>query len=852
MLWKKTNWKTRKKWGGGGITAKNSSIPAENDGYPADFDKNCKNSQYLDNTKENFENAHITYNECTTKTTCAEEVGNIMSVDNKNKNENNKVSVSQFSHNENEKTSARFASVSCEQNRSEKKVAKCGYKTSEEICANDIKVNRDEQAEAKVQNSFTAKLCVCLFAIVACFAFALGFCFASLNGSSASNTFSVAADFGGGEGSASNPYLISSFADLNTLASNCNSGTAYENNYFKLTTDITISSTDLSSWTPIGCDTTGANSASRYFAGIFDGDNHTITFKGAVTQDIGQSSTSSPRVHWGLLFGYVKGNATDTADATNGIVKNISVVLDDNGTTTTDEFKITFNIVSSDQNVNTNSHFGGVVGYSDAGTVDSCNLSGSSLVISAVSTASVYGIIGGIAGSSSVVSNCTFNTSFTPQIGYDQAGIVASAKRVSGCRFYGDFTATQIRCGGLTASVNIVENCEVVGKISIEVNRSSPIYAGGAIGYLYKSDGVGYVKNCYVNLTSGSTINAKGSANVCVGLLAGYCAGEVENCYAVADIQEFALNKTIGSSDTYSVGLLIGRANETMTNCCVNAVIGEVSYNDFYFDFISASGNVNNCIVIADIGTLTVSSKYLFDTSVTAYNCVAITKVGNSGKTYSLSSSSAGTSATGMKYNKTKGLYSVAWNSSNTLVSELKQKSTYTSGTSNFTWNTSGGTSGGTAWSFATEYTSETGIWYIADDFNGGFPVPKQFYIPPIVNITINVTTNLGDSTTGSGTTGSMGSASEGGTAGAVNKFILYKLDSAGNIVNQYVVTNGSTIQFESGIGVAFTLKLIHKLYMVTTIDGDSVLEKTFTPSTDKTISISITAPANVNTWIVI
>ena len=783
----------------------------------------------LNNTKENFKNAHITYNDCTTNATCAEKVGNIMQIEKNNQNKNAKSCV-------------RVAIVSRTPVRGEKKVVKCGYKTSEVICVNDIKFNRDEQAEVKVQTGFTAKLCVCLFALVACVAFALGFCLASLSGSSVSNVSVLAESFGGGEGTESNPYLISSFANLNALASSCNSGTTYENNYFKLTANITIGGTDLSNWTPIGCDTTAANSDACYFAGIFDGDNHTITYQGSVSRSVGQSSTSGAKVYWGLLFGYVEGNGTTAVAATNGIVKNVNIALDDNNLSTTDEFEIALTPTS------VSVYFGGVVGYSNAGIVDNCNLSGSALDFSSSGSIS-YG--GGIVGYGFVVSNCEFNANCSA-IGGTAGGVVAFAKiSVSNCKFYGNFEMNAnasycgVICGQVSNASSTMQNCEVIGKVNIfRTQRIGDCQGiGGIAGHVF-----GSIANCHLKMEEGSAIEARGMSFSRCGLIAGVAYNGVSNCYVEGSMTSFE-----SGASTIDAGLACGRNNGEMTNCVINVTIGTLSLGSA-FNFVTHNENANNCIVIADIETLTASSGgYLIGSSTTAYNCVAITKVGGTGTTYPLSSSNAGTTASGVVHDKTNGLYSVAWSDSNSaLINQLKQTSTYTNGTSNFIWNTAGGTSGGTAWSFATEYPSETGTWYIADNFNDGFPVLKQFYVPPIINITINVTTNLGSSTTGSGTTGSIGSASEGGTAGLVNKFILYKLDSAGNIVNQYVVGSGSTIQFESTIGEAFTLKLIHKLYMVTTIDGESVLQKTFTPSADKTIAINITAPANVNTWIII
>ena len=65
-----------------------------------------------------------------------------------------------------------------------------------------------------------------------------------------------------GSGTSADPYLIANETDWNTLASNSSSNT-YSGTYFKLTADISVT-------TMVGTD------GSR-FAGIFDGNGHTLT-----------------------------------------------------------------------------------------------------------------------------------------------------------------------------------------------------------------------------------------------------------------------------------------------------------------------------------------------------------------------------------------------------------------------------------------------------------------------------------------------------------------------------------------------------------------------------------------------
>ena len=71
-----------------------------------------------------------------------------------------------------------------------------------------------------------------------------------------------------GSGTEADPYVITTAAGLNKLATDVNSGTVYIGTYFKLGKSITV--TD---WTPIG----QKNSENNKFAGTFDGNGQTVT-----------------------------------------------------------------------------------------------------------------------------------------------------------------------------------------------------------------------------------------------------------------------------------------------------------------------------------------------------------------------------------------------------------------------------------------------------------------------------------------------------------------------------------------------------------------------------------------------
>ena len=87
-----------------------------------------------------------------------------------------------------------------------------------------------------------------------------------------------ASTFGGGDGSAKNPYLITTADEWNQLVSNVNSGTSYSGAYFLLDDDISVT-------TMAGAGTTGKNA--KPFSGTFDGGGHTLTFTHTATAEEG-------------------------------------------------------------------------------------------------------------------------------------------------------------------------------------------------------------------------------------------------------------------------------------------------------------------------------------------------------------------------------------------------------------------------------------------------------------------------------------------------------------------------------------------------------------------------------------
>ncbi len=137
--------------------------------------------------------------------------------------------------------------------------------------------------------------------------------------------------FSGGDGSETNPYQISSVADLQQLSTDVKNGNSYEDKYFKLMANLDLSG--VANWTPIGNQYTSA------FAGTFDGNNANYTISNVT---VNGSKVSNFDLG---LFGYNRGT-----------IKNVTL--------------LNINITRS-----TGNNHGGIVGF-NSGTVDSCFVTG--------------------------------------------------------------------------------------------------------------------------------------------------------------------------------------------------------------------------------------------------------------------------------------------------------------------------------------------------------------------------------------------------------------------------------------------------------------------------------------------
>ena len=316
-----------------------------------------------------------------------------------------------------------------------------------------------------------------------------------------------------GDGSASNPYIIDSAADLaglswlvytkgqagNPLVSGIDYfvSNIFRGKFFKQTANIDLSAYY---WQPIGIDyTRDGRYRPNNFSGSYDGGNHIVS--GIYTPE-GSSSAYS----YQGLFGYVDSSSSSYPVT----IKNIGV---------------------TNSYIQGYSHVGGVVGYavSSSGTITITNCYNTGSVNGGSSH--VGGVVGyayATSGGSITITNC-YNTGSVESSGHHVGGVAGYADyaTITNCYNTGNVTSTATSfsyVGGVVgrASGATITNCYNTGSV-----ESSGYYVGGVVGIAYSNT---TITNCY---NAGSVSGSSG-----VGGVVGDADGTITNCYYGGDCLE--------------------------------------------------------------------------------------------------------------------------------------------------------------------------------------------------------------------------------------------------------------------------------------------------------------------------
>lgn len=349
--------------------------------------------------------------------------------------------------------------------------------------------------------------------------------------------------FAGGDGSESNPYIISTAEQLNEVRNHLDA-------YYIQVSDIDLS--DYKGWVPIG-------SAEVPFTGGYDGGTHVInmlTLNGdsiSAHADLNQSNCRGVG-----LFGFIEDSS----------ISNISIANFCAFVTSTHSYE--------------SIALGPIAGKADDSTIQNCSVKGI-IMDSAVPYfcfQTIGGIVGCAYGSEGLIKDCvsevSFNGAFRPSgsplsyswLKYDIGGIAGEASRVDSCINKGiiscDINAdcegftNRYRLGGITGVCErpTIINCDNYGDVKASFNSmtDSLAYVGGITGQI---DAAGAVYSCnnYGNIKSifdGNT-DEKDDGACCAGGIAGYIDSTIT--------QSFNHSKEIQSFSRGNIGRIVGFDN---------------------------------------------------------------------------------------------------------------------------------------------------------------------------------------------------------------------------------------------------------------------------------------------------
>jgi hypothetical protein len=306
-----------------------------------------------------------------------------------------------------------------------------------------------------------------------------------------------AATYGGGSGTALDPYQILTPEQINTIGAT----PADWASCFKLMADIDMAAYTGTQYNIIGNWTTK-------FTGTFDGDNHKI-------RNLTYSTTTS--VGWVGLFGFTKSATLKNVGLENVSLytrgSNVGGLVGIGQTSTITNCYSTGAVTSSFEA--TTSVAGGLVGGQYGGTIMNCTSA-----VSVAASDTYFTTAGGLVGtqSSGTITNCTSTgvaTSSASGVSY-AGGLVGNqvGGTITNCCSTGSVASYTLGngdayAGGLVANQNpgaSISMCYSTGPVMV---NGATMYKGGLLGYM---SATATVAACFWdNQTSGITTSAGGS-----------------------------------------------------------------------------------------------------------------------------------------------------------------------------------------------------------------------------------------------------------------------------------------------------------------------------------------------------
>ena len=354
----------------------------------------------------------------------------------------------------------------------------------------------------------------------------------------------IESEWGGGDGSISNPYIIRTAEDIVRLSEGINSSdyTTYYKKYYRQVCDIDMSGIVINSIGAI---------SNRAFQGHYDGGGFTIS-----NATMTQKRTSTPCA----LFGY-------TSDATicNLTVKDFTISSSDiyqSALVGYAENTTIDNCTFEGKSYFTNLYSGGLIGHMDGGVISHCRIEGrvennvNGITLGSESNVAYTAGVVGYAINGALIEDCTL-AGDVATMGRYAAGIVSRIDNstVRNCTVLNTAEVSNVShyCGGIVALMtgndSLVDGCRFEGR----VNTSYPI-AGAIVG----SVTAGKVTNSISTRTSFTT-SYEGYSGGIVGqiytatasdiAIIDHCAayGQVEGAYNIGGIVGYIYHPVAGA-----------------------------------------------------------------------------------------------------------------------------------------------------------------------------------------------------------------------------------------------------------------------------------------------------------------
>ena len=402
----------------------------------------------------------------------------------------------------------------------------------------------------------------------------------------------TATSFSGGDGTESNPYIISDASELYWLAYTVNCGIydeEYNSAYYKLTNDICLLGYQ---WDPIG--TYNFDKANIQFLGNFDGNGHAI-------YNLTITDPESYYEYFGLFGSLGKG----------AVVKNVTVE------------NIIISVDSSKE-----IHIGGIAGNAKDATIENCHVSGYVTVKSGREEVCVGGLVG--KNNTTNINSCSADISIdaiaSNSGGYEicLGGLIGEASKsiITNSYSRGSIYAVAeyyVNAGGFIGEITSKDtsisdsysNCEVYAEGG--VGACGYGYLGGFIGEISAAASNITIQNCYAT----GNVELKADS-ICVGGFIGEVYDDstvFTDCYATGDV--FAYSETYAGAGGFAGSI----TKASLNNCYSHGnVTANASSDDGYTEVGGFAGQLrgagalkvlmSNCFATGDVFSETGSYGY--------------------------------------------------------------------------------------------------------------------------------------------------------------------------------------------------------------------------------------------------